>query len=139
MKQSAPLEPSLTLVDVQLAFAHWRQSRAVRGPTPERLQLLAVGLLTDHNASSICSALGINSIALKQWVVRCADKPESARVVEQPAPSFIALAPVEQVHDTDVNSFALLINLPNGVQVQAQGVYTLPQVLSAVSELGANT
>jgi len=137
MNQIDPPEPSLSLIDVQLAFAHWRKSRTVRGSTPKRLRVLAADLLTQHNASSVCEALGINSTALKQWASHAGDAIEP--VAEQRAAGFITLPVVdEQAQHAEPEPCALIINLPNGVQVHAQGGYTLSQVFTAVSELSAN-
>ena len=137
MKQIDPPEPSPSLIDVQLAFAHWRKTRTVRGSTPERLRVLAADLLTQHNAASVCSSLGVNSTALKQWATLVADADEP--VADQRAAGFITLPLVdEQAQHAEPEPCALIINLPNGVQVHAQGEYTLSQVFVAVSELSAN-
>ena len=62
---SAPTE--LSLIDVQLAFAHWRSQRAAREQPSQHLRSLAIALLDNHVPFSICKALGINSVALKHW------------------------------------------------------------------------
>lgn len=137
MKQIDPPGTSPSLIDVQLAFAHWRQNRTLRGSTPRRLRVLAADLLTHHNAASICEALGVNSTALKQWATLAADADEP--VAGRPPAGFITLPQVdEQVQLAVTEACALIINLPNGVQVHAQGAYTLSQVFTAVSELSAS-
>ena len=139
MNQIDPPDPSPTLIDVQLAFAHWRKNRTLRGSTPNRLRVLAADLLKHHNAASICEALGVNSTTLKQWAARNADANEP--VAGQPPAGFIALPQVDEQVPRPVpepDPFALIINLPNGVQIHAQGAYTLSEVFTAVSELSVS-
>jgi len=59
--------PDLSLVDVQLAFAHWRKTRSGREATPHRLKQMAVRLLATESRASVCKALAINTSAFKQW------------------------------------------------------------------------
>ena len=134
MKQINPSGPSPSLIDVQLAFAHWRKTRSVRGSTPRRLRVLAADLLKQHNAMIICEALGVNSTALKQWAVLIEVESDA----KQHSAGFITL-PLDDEPAQHAEPCTLTIKLPNGVQLCAQGQYTLTQVLAAASELGAST
>ena len=45
MKDNSPESTTPTLLDVQIAFEHWRTHRSSqREPTPEHLRQLAIGL-----------------------------------------------------------------------------------------------
>ena len=134
MKQIDPLGPSPSLIDVQLAFAHWRKTRSIRGSTPRRLRVLAANLLKQHNAMIICKALGVNSTALKQWALLIEDKSDTKQI----SAGFITL-PLDGEPAQHAEPCSLTIRLPNGVQVCAHGQYTLAQVFAAASELGAST
>ena len=134
MKQIDTPEPSPSLIDVQLTFAHWRKTRTMRGLTPARLRRLAVDLLQRYRAVAICEALGVNAVALKQWAKLVIDEPDTE---ERPAAGFVMLTPDEEpVQHSE--PCTVIINLPNGVQVHAHGAYTLSQVFAAASELRVN-
>ena len=61
-------EPSL--LDVQLAFEHWRLERSSsRQPTPSHLRTLTVVMLEKHKPFTICKALSVNSSVLKKWAM----------------------------------------------------------------------
>lgn len=127
MSQSHPShEPSL--IDVQVAFEHWRSMRTLRQPTPEHLRSLAAALLKDHVPFTICKALGVNSSALKQWASQA---PKTITT------SFVALPeePQPTVENTKVLDPAVLISLPNGVQISVRQGFSLTQVLAAASSL----
>jgi len=123
-------EPSL--IDVQLAFEHWRLDRASpRSGTPEHLRTLAVGLLKNHRPSVVYKTLGLNSSTLKQWAtIEC--KASTTTFVSlpdnPPQPGFTNPLAVEP---------AILISLPNGVQVSVREGAALDHVLAVASLLGA--
>jgi len=56
--------PDLSLVDVQLAFAHWRKTRSGREATPHRLKQMAVRLLATESRASVCKALPLTPLHL---------------------------------------------------------------------------
>ena len=76
----------------------------------------------------------MNSTALKQWLKLQAGNIDDN---DDSPVDFISL-PVnnEPVHQPQPSH--LTINLPNAVQVRAQGVYTLSELLVAAGELGTN-
>jgi hypothetical protein len=133
MKQIDPPVDVPSLIDVQLAFTHWRNTRTVRGSTPDRLRGLAVDLLHRHQYVTVCEALGVNATALKQWARQIAAAPGND---DQPV-EFITL-PIGDEQPPELKQCHLTINLPNGVQVYAQGSYTLTQLFAAASELSAS-
>jgi len=118
------------LVDVQLAFAHWRESRTKRGPTPERLRTLALQLLPSHSRSDVCKALAINSAALRQWTGGSTERVAAA------SKDFVDLSHsvmAHEGHQVGSNHSQFTITLPNGVQVGIQGECSVLDVLSAAS------
>lgn len=127
------------LVEVQLAFTHWRQtgpSGRGRG-TPQRLRMLAVQLLSHYNLSQVCKALALNSTTLRQWAAQInADEPNQA----QTGSGFIALdtdglrAP-EQTPPSP--ALSVRMELPNGVLVHVTGAFHLSQVLESAQALGS--
>ncbi len=131
MKQPGQSAHVPSLIDVQLAFAQWRKTRTVRGPTPHRLRRLAVGLLEKHRAVAVYKALDLNAATLKQW-----EKPHSdAASKGNESEDFIALPTGSLANQAP---HCVSIALPNGVQVRVQGAYTLSELLLAASELSAN-
>lgn len=102
-----------SLIDVQLAFEHWRSHRTSRRSTPEHLRTLAVELLEDHRPSIVYKALGLNSTTLKQWAAQ-------EHKTEKSTTTFVNLpdGPAEQVVTKSLTAEpVILISLPNGVQV----------------------
>ena len=124
--------PTPSLIDVQLAFAHWRKTRTVRGSTPERLRSLAVDLLSQHNHVAVCEALGVNATALKQWAQQVGGTPG-----RDDSPADFVMLPIDDEQRLRPEQSPMTINLPNGIQVCAQGSYTLTQLFTAASELSA--
>ena len=124
------IEPTLelSLVDVQLAFAHWRRTRAARESTPQRLKKLAVGLLASHTRASVSHSLAINSSALKHWAD--ADVQNTELVSE----NFIELD-VPEPRSSDRAQGDFIIHLTNGVRINTQGQHTLAEVLMAASSM----
>lgn len=120
------------LVDVQLAFTHWRKSRTVRGSTPQRLRELALQLLASHSRAEVCKALAINSAALTLW-----SGGMTQRTTVVPS-DFVALSvpSANQSQQADNQRCQFSITLPNGVQVNTQGEHTLAEVLNAASVAG---
>lgn len=132
MSQVEELGDIPSLIDVQLAFEHWRNTRDIRTATPLRLRELAAGLVSRYRQSQICEALGISSTALKLWSgssTVCKDDNES--------PTFVTL-PIPDKLETHNDYCHLTLQLPNGIEIRAQGHYTLSQLLSAASTLGVN-
>lgn len=132
MSQVEELGDIPSLIDVQLAFEHWRNTRDIRTATPVRLRELATGLVSRYRQSQICEALGISSTALKLWSdasTVCKDDNESSTFVTLPVPDKL------ESHNEHCH---LTFQLPNGIEIHAQGQYTLSQLLSAASTLGAN-
>ena len=117
-----------SLVDVQLAFAHWRRTRVARESTPQRLRKLAIGLLSSHSRATVCQSLAINSAALKHWAG--ADAPTTESVPE----NFIELG-VSEARTSNRIPGDFIIQLPNGVQINTQGQHTLVEVLTAASSM----
>lgn len=120
-----------SLIDVQLAFEHWRSHRTSRRSTPEHLRTLAVDLLEDHRPSTVYKALGLNSTTLKQW---------AAQEQKTSTTTFVSLpdGPPEQVVTKPLAAEpVILISLPNGVQVSLLQGPTLNVVLAAANSLGA--
>lgn len=117
-------EPSL--IDVQVAFEHWRLDRRKRQPTTKHLRSLAVALLGKHLPFTICKALGVNGTALKQWA-------NEEPVVSQTPFVVLPEAPPAEVPDATVGEPALLIKLPNGVQVSLMPGFSLRGALAAAS------
>ena len=131
MNDSHPVhEPSL--LDVQLAFEHWRLERtSCREPTPSYLQALAIALLKQHKPFTICKALGVNSKVLKRWAMD--DSSDEDQL------DFVAL-PDEQeaiATGTTLTDPAVLIRLPNGVEIDIMSGISLTHVLAAASSLRA--
>lgn len=127
MSQSHPLhEPSL--IDVQVAFEHWRSERTLRQPTPQHLRSLAVALLEHHLPFTICKALGVNSSTLKQWAT------QTPKIITTP---FVTLPEEQQVNigDATVSDPCVLISLPNGVQISVMQGFSLDHVLTVASAL----
>ena len=125
MKHSDSLhEPSL--IDVQVAFEHWRLDRRKRQPTPKHLRSLAVSLLEQHLPFTICKALGVNGTALKRWA------KEETLVSQTP---FVVLPeePPARIAGATRAEPALLIKLPNGVQVSLMPGFSLYEALTAAS------
>lgn len=128
MSHSHPLhEPSL--IDVQVAFEHWRANRRKCQPTPKHLRSLAVALLKQHLPFTICKALGVNGTALKQWAT------EELVVSQVPFVVLPEAPPVPEIPDATDSEFALLIKLPNGVQVSLMQGHSLGEALAAASAL----
>ena len=112
MKKTEGVSHTPSLIDVQLAFAQWRKTRTVRGPTPERLRKLAVAQMEHHRAAAVYKALDLNAATLKQWAEQFKDIAPNERDASQ---DFIALS-------SDVPSTKtpcqLSLTLPNGVQLK---------------------
>lgn len=127
MKDNLSESTTPTLLDVQIAFEHWRTNRSKqREPTPEHLRQLAIGLLSEHSAGNIQKALGLGAAALKQWSTP-AQRPSER-------PRGFVLLPHEQPK-TQQRAGVDTIELPNGVRVTLSGQLSLSQVLQAASEL----
>jgi hypothetical protein len=127
MKDNSPESTTPTLLDVQIAFEHWRTHRSSqREPTPEHLRQLAIGLLNEYCASKIQKALGLGAAALKQWSTPAQPPTHSSR-------GFVLL-PHEQPK-TKQQAGVDIIELPNGVRVTLSGQLSLSQVLQVASEL----
>ena len=128
MGQSQPLhEPSL--IDVQVAFEHWRSERTLRRPTPEHLRSLAVALLEHHVPFTICKALGVNSSALKQWAT------QTPKSVTTPFVTLPEEPPQTNIGDAKAADPAVLISLPNGIQISVMQGLSLSHVLAVASSL----
>ena len=131
MNDSHPMhEPSL--LDVQLAFEHWRLKRSSsRQPTPSHLRALAVALLERHIPFTICKALGVNSSVLKQWALDDACGEDQLAFVALP------VEPEAMATKTAVADFTVLIRLPNGVEIDVLSGFSLNHVLSVANSLRA--
>lgn len=128
-KIEPPVVPSL--IDVQLAFEHWRNTRSGRCSTPPHLRVLAIGLLELHRQSTVCEALGVNSVALKRWTGK-------SKIDTVGSSQFITLS-MRDESVANPEQCQIMIHLPNGVQVSTQGSYDLIQLLSAASTLSVST
>lgn len=120
-------EPSL--IDVQLAFEHWRAHRTSRRSTPKHLRALTVALLENHRPSAIYKTLGLNSSTLKQW---------AAQESELGTTAFVSLPddlPAPVTTQSLTAEAAILISLPNGVQVSVLQGASLNQVLVVANSL----
>ena len=132
MSQVEELGDIPSLIDVQLAFEHWRNTRDIRTATPLRLRELAAGLVSRYRQSQICEALGISSTALKLW----SGASTACKDDNQP-PTFVTLSVPDKLESHNEHCH-LTFQLPNGIEIRAQGQYTLSQLLSAASTLGAS-
>ncbi|MGQ7848784.1 hypothetical protein ACUNV4_30100 [Granulosicoccus sp. 3-233] len=117
-----------SLIDVQVAFEHWRAQRTHRQPTPRHLRSLAVALLDQHIPFTICKALGVNASALKQWA-------KEEPVLTQS--SFVVLPeePTRVMPDVVARDPELSITLPNGVQLSLVSGVSLHEALAAASSV----
>ena len=126
--------PDLSLVDVQLAFAHWRKTRSGREATPHRLKQMAVRLLATESRASVCKALAINTSTFKQWT-----GADSAGRAATPAAQFVELDSLPEPtvsSELGVASSAIAtITLPNGVEVKTTGTWSLPELLNAANQV----
>lgn len=128
------------VIDVQLAFEHWRKHRTRREHTPVHLRKLAVQLLESNSCGRVCKALAINSATLKQWV----DEPDQRRE-NSLTNGFIALAPsstpipkpelTQEPHRSESDSITLNITLPNGVELTAEHRCSFTQLLNTLSQM----
>ena len=134
MQSETPANASPSLLDVQLAFAHWRKHRShPREATPEHLRHLAIALLSEHSAAQITSALGLGAVALKKWAAQVESSTESGALSVVPLPVPLDESPVELSAGASTHA----IHLPNGVCVSLSAQLPLSQILQAASELGA--
>ena len=131
MNDSHPVhEPSL--LDVQLAFEHWRLERSSsRQPTPNHLRSLAVALLEQHIPFTICKALDVNSAVLKQWAL------DDSCGEDQRAFVTLPVEPEAMATKTVITGSTVLIRLPNGVEIDVLSGFSLNQVLSVANSLRA--
>lgn len=119
-----------SLIDVQLAFEHWRAQRTRRQPTPEHLRSLAVALLDQHIPFTVCKALGVNGSALKQWA-------KEEPVASHTQASFVVLPEESRrvVPEVVVRDPEVLITLPNGVRLSLLSGVSLQEALAAASSV----
>jgi len=138
MSEAAP-QPIVTLENVQLAFEHWRSTRASRGPTPVSLQRRAAALLSDHSPTHICAALKINNTALKSWTAapkKMASSPASTPT--QTDSKFVEL-PTEPCSDNTLSDVSerdtsITIDLSEGLRLSINGRFTLGEIIRAACQ-----
>ena len=124
--------PSLTLEQLQQAFAEWRQTRQPRS-VPTELRHHALALAQAHGTATVLRTLALSHSVLARWKQKYRATPPTQR-------DFVALPAAPEIHTQGIPVAACALRLtlrrePQGLVLS--GELSLPQWREALSLLEA--